>query len=170
MSECSTSCPAAEDPTLQRVRRIAESYRGKEGSLIQALHAVQSAYGYLPLEVQKIVSETLDIPLPTVSGVVTFYSFFSTEPHGKHNIRICLGTACYVRGGVRVVDRPEEILGCKVGHTTAGGLFTFTIARCIGACCLAPAISIDDKVYANVNPDEIPQILASYYKAEEANA
>jgi NADH:ubiquinone oxidoreductase subunit E len=166
MSE-QTSVTRNEDVMLQRVRRIAEGYRNKPGSLIQVLHAVQSAYGYLPIEVQKVVSEVLGVPLGTVSGVVTFYSFFSTEPHGKHNIRICLGTACYVRGGVRIVDRLEEILGCKVGHTTTDGMFTFEIARCIGACGLAPAIAIDDKVYANVNPDELPNILADYYKLEE---
>ena len=169
MSEVCSPC-STDDVLLERVRRIAEGYREKEGSLIQTLHAVQSAYGYLPLEVQKIVAEVLDIPLSTVSGVVTFYSFFSTEPHGKHNIRICLGTACYVRGGVRIVDRLEEVLGCKVGHTTKDRMFTFEIARCIGACGLAPAISIDDKVYANVNPDEIPQILSSYYQAEEVQS
>jgi NADH:ubiquinone oxidoreductase subunit E len=152
MSE-QTSVTRNEDVMLQRVRRIAEGYRNKPGSLIQVLHAVQSAYGYLPIEVQKVVSEVLGVPLGTVSGVVTFYSFFSTEPHGKHNIRICLGTACYVRGGVRIVDRLEEILGCKVGHTTTDGM--------------APAIAIDDKVYANVNPDELPNILADYYKLEE---
>ncbi len=164
------SVTRSEDIMLQRVRRIAEGYRGKEGCLIQVLHAVQSTYGYLPIPVQKIVSEVLEIPLATVSGVVTFYSFFSTEPHGKHNIRICLGTACYVRGGVKIVDRMEEILGCKVGHTTSDGMFTFEIARCIGACGLAPAIAIDDKVYANVNPDELPKILSEYYKEEEEAA
>ncbi len=152
---------------LARVQRIAADYRKKGGSLIQVLHAVQTVYGYLPIEVQKVVAVEMDCPLSVVSGVVTFYSFFSTEPQGKHTIRICLGTACYVRGGVRIVDELERVLGCQSGHTTADRIFTLEIARCIGACGLAPAISIDDKVYANVTVDQIPQILAPYYKKEE---
>lgn len=154
------------DPRLERVRKIAETRTKRGESLIQVLHAVQNAYGYLPIEVQMIVSEVMHQPLSTVSGVVTFYSFFSTEPNGKHSIRICQGTACYVRGGVRLIDAFEQALGCKVGHTTSDGMFRFEIARCIGACSLAPAVAIDDKVYANVQKEDIPGILASYYKEE----
>jgi NADH:ubiquinone oxidoreductase subunit E len=167
MSEQSSTNQNNNDVLLARVRQIAADYKRKGGSLIQVLHAVQTVYGYLPLEVQKVVAVEMECPLSIVSGVVTFYSFFSTEPQGKHNIRICLGTACYVRGGVRIVDELERVLGCKTGHTTADRIFTLEIARCIGACGLAPAISIDDKVYANVTPDQIPQILAPYYKKEE---
>ena len=156
------------DSRLERACRIAEAHKAKGESLIQVLHAVQNSYGYLPIEVQRIVSEVMELPLSSVSGVVSFYSFFSTEPNGRHNIRICLGTACYVRGGVRLVDKLEEILKCKVGHTTDDGMFRFEVARCIGACSLAPAIAIDDKVYANVDMDELPQIITSYYKKEEA--
>lgn len=155
-----------DEVLLSRARQITADYKRKGNSLIQVLHAVQTVYGYLPLEVQKIVAEEMDCPLSIVSGVVTFYSFFSTEPQGKHNIRICLGTACYVRGGVRIVDELERVLECKAGHTTEDRVFTLEIARCIGACGLAPAISIDDKVYANVTVEQIPQILAPYYKKE----
>ncbi|MCF0228608.1 MAG: NAD(P)H-dependent oxidoreductase subunit E [Parasporobacterium sp.] len=158
---------SAADIRLAKVRDITRRHLEKGDSLIQILHAVQNSYGYLPLEVQKIVSEETRTPLATVSGVVSFYSFFSTEPNGKHNIRICLGTACYVRGGVRIADFMEDLLKCKAGHTTADGMFKFEIARCIGACGLAPAVSIDDKVYPNVSTEDLPGIIASYYKEEE---
>ena len=168
MSEQSNGAVKSRDEVLlSRVQQIARDYKDRGGSLIQVLHAVQTVYGYLPLEVQKVVAVEMNCPLSVVSGVVTFYSFFSTEPQGKHTIRICLGTACYVRGGVRIADELERVLGCRSGHTTADRIFTLEIARCIGACGLAPAISIDDKVYANVTTEQIPQILAPYYKKEE---
>jgi len=155
-----------DDQRFERVRKLAQTKAAEGASLIQVLHAVQNSYGYLPIEVQRIVAEVMHAPLGTVSGVVTFYSFFSTEPNGRHGIRCCLGTACYVRGGVRLVDFLEELLHCKVGHTTADGMFKFEVARCIGACSLAPAIAIDDKVYAKVTTEELPGIIASYYEAE----
>ena len=124
-------------------------------------------YGYLPLEVQEVIADGLDIPLAEVSGVVTFYSFFATQPRGKHTIRVCLGTACYVRGGKKIVERLREILGVEIGETTKDRIFTFEVARCIGSCGLAPAMSIDDQVYKQVNPDKLEQILQRYYEEEE---
>lgn len=162
-----TTIVSSDDARIERVRTIIRNHKKKGDSLIQILHAVQNSYGYLPVEVQRIVSEETGESLSTVSGVVSFYSFFSTEPNGKHNIRICMGTACYVRGGVRLVDFLEDLLKCKAGHTTADGMFKFEIARCIGACSLAPAVSIDDKVYPNVNTEDLPGIIASYYDKEE---
>ncbi len=158
----------SEAQLLERVRQVARDHRGKEGCLIQVLHMAQSIYGYLPLEVQRVVADELDIPVAQVSGVVTFYSFFSTQPRGKHTIRVCLGTACYVRGGKKIVERLRELLG--VGDTTADRLFTFEVARCIGACGLAPAMSIDDTVYKQVDPDKLENILARYQQegGEEA--
>ena len=158
---------STEDILLQRIRQVAANYKGKEGNLIQVLHMVQGVYGYLPLEVQEIVSIELGIPLAEVSGVASFYSFFSTQPRGRHTIRICLGTACYVRGGVTIVDILEKNLGVGIGQTTGDGMFTFEVARCIGSCGLAPAISIDTVVYPHVKPDEIPGILQSWYKKDE---
>ena len=102
-----------------------------------------------------------------MSGVVSFYSFFSTQRRGKHTIRVCLGTACYVRGGKRIVERLHDLLGVGIGDTTDDGLFTFEVARCIGACGLAPAMSIDDTVYKRVNPDNLEHILARYRQPEE---
>ena len=146
-----------------KISEIIEKYKNKEGSLIQILHLSQSIYGYLPLELQKYIANRMDKPLSEVSGVITFYSFFSTQPRGKHTIRICLGTACYVRGGKKIIDRLQEILEVKVGGTTKDRMFTFEVARCIGACGLAPAMMIDDVVYKQVNPDKLEAILAKYY-------
>lgn len=162
-------CVNTEDMLLQRVRQLAATYKGREGSLIQVLHMVQGIYGHVPLEVQQIVASELEVPLSTVSGVVSFYSFFATEPRGRYTIRCCLGTACYVRGGVSIVDALEKKLNIKVGHTTADGMFTFEIARCIGACGLAPAMIIDTTVYPQVSVDQLDDILGFWYKkaAEE---
>ena len=124
-------------------------------------------YGYLPIEVQRVIADTLDIPLAEVAGVVTFYSFFSTQPRGRHTIRVCLGTACYVRGGKKIVERIKELLDVEIGETTKDRLFTFEVARCIGACGLAPAMSIDDTVFKRVNPDHLEHILAQYAPEKE---
>ena len=154
---------------LARIDALAREYRGREGALIQVLHMAQSIYGYLPLEVQRVVADGLKLPLAEVSGVVTFYSFFSTQRRGKHTIRVCLGTACYVRGGKRIVERLQELLKVGVGDTTQDGMFTLEVARCIGACGLAPAMSIDDTVYKRVNPDNLEHIL-NHYTVEEGDA
>ncbi len=162
-------CDADDDENEVLIRRIADlakEYKGKEGSLIQVLHMAQGIYGYLPIEVQKIIADTLSIPLSEVSGVVTFYSFFSTQPRGEHTIRVCLGTACYVRGGKRIIERLQKLLEVNVGDTTKDRKFTFEVARCIGACGLAPAMSIDNVVYKQVNPDKLETILARYYQKE----
>ena len=160
----------SDDVLLERIRQVARQQKGKEGNLIQVLHMVQAVYGYLPLHVQEIVAIELGVSLAEVSGVASFYSFFSTEPRGRHTIRVCLGTACYVRGGVTVVDTLEKALGVTLGHTTQDGMFSFEVARCIGACGLAPAMSIDATVYPHVKPDEVKSILQSWYdkEAEEA--
>ena len=162
-SRCACCCGAESEEALQaRIRELAREYRGREGSLIQVLHMAQTIYGYLPLEVQRIVADELEVPLSRVSGVVTFYSFFSTQPRGEHTIRVCLGTACYVRGGKKIVERLQQLLGVGIGDTTDDRKFTLEVARCIGACGLAPAMSIDDTVYKQVNPDRLESILARY--------
>jgi NADH:ubiquinone oxidoreductase subunit E len=160
----SLSCTSTEEDLLQHVRQLAANYRGKEGSLIQVLHMVQGVYGYLPLNVQQIVAEELELPLSTVSGVVSFYSFFATKPRGIHTIRVCMGTACYVRGGVSIVESLEKQLGIQAGGTTPDGVFTFEIARCIGSCGLAPAMTIDDTVYPEVKAADLHSILEPWYQ------
>ena len=146
----------------QMISEIIDECKDREGSLIQVLHGAQNIYGYLPIEVQQFISEGMDIPFSEISGVITFYSYFFTEPRGEHIISTCLGSTCYVRGGQKLIDKMEELLQIKPGETTADNKFTFEIAHCIGACGLAPAIMIDDTVYQKVKPDELESILAKY--------
>jgi NADH:ubiquinone oxidoreductase 24 kD subunit len=154
---------AAENAkAYEQISNVIDQYRGCEGSLIQVLHRAQEIYGYLPLELQEFIAREMDLPLAKISGVVSFYSFFSTEPRGEHTIRVCLGTACYVRGGKKIVDQLQSQLGVDVGGTTADGKFSFEVARCIGACGLAPAMLIDDTVYKQVNSNRLEQILKKY--------
>jgi NADH:ubiquinone oxidoreductase subunit E len=157
-----TLCTQDEQKKYDEITNVIDLYRDKEGSLIQILHLAQEIYGYLPLELQKYIAQSLNKPLSEVSGVISFYSFFSTEPRGKHTIRVCLGTACYVRGGKKLVERLQEILNVQIGETTQDGKFTFEIARCIGACGLAPAMMIDNKVYKQVNVNKLESILSKY--------
>ena len=148
---------------FSKIANVIDLYKDKEGSLIQVLHLAQGIYGHLPLDLQEFISEGMDIPLSVVSGVVSFYSFFSTEPRGEHTIRVCMGTACYVRGGKKLVEYLMDRLGVDLGGTTKDGKFTFEIARCIGACGLAPAMMIDDTVYKQVNVNRLDRILQAYY-------
>ena len=139
-----------------------KDFEYREDNLIQILHMAQAIFGYLPTELQKFIAEKMDISLSHVSGVVTFYSFFSTQPKGKYQIQICLGTACYVRGGKKIVDALKDELGIDIAETTPDKKFSLEVMRCIGACGLAPAISINDKVYKRVNPNKIREILNEY--------
>ena len=133
------------------------------------LSDIQREYGYIPLEVQEVVSEKTGIPVAEIYGVVTFYSFFSLNPKGKYVIGVCLGTACYVKGSQQVIDKFSEILGIKPGETTKDGLFTIDALRCIGACGIAPAISINGKVYPKVAVSSVPAIIDEYRKLGGAN-
>ncbi|MEN8908157.1 MAG: NAD(P)H-dependent oxidoreductase subunit E [Clostridiales bacterium] len=162
LKDCQCKKESKEEKFL-RIEKIIDDHKGKEGSLIQILHLSQGIYGYLPLELQKFISLKADIPLSEISGIVTFYSFFSTEPRGEYTISVCLGTACYVRGGKKIIDKLTELLEINVGSTTSDGKFTLEVVRCIGACGLAPAIKINDEVLKQVNPDKLKKILEKYY-------
>ena len=130
------------------------------------LSDVQKEYGYIPLEVQELVSERTGISVAEIYGVVTFYSFFSLNPKGKYVIGCCLGTACYVKGAQQVIDKFSEILGIKPGETTKDGLFTLDALRCIGACGIAPAVSINGKVYPKMSVNSVPAVIEEYRNAE----
>lgn len=145
----------------ERVKEIVRPYAGKPSELIQALHRVQSALGYVPKEAQEVVAEIVGVPPSQVRGVLTFYHFFRIRPSGRHTIRVCLGTACHVRGGERVLSALEEELKVKVGETTADGKFTLEVARCLGCCGLAPVMMIDDEVYGKLDPKKARQIVRS---------
>lgn len=135
----------------------------KKGALISVLHRAQSIFGYLPREVQKFVGDKLGIPVSQVYGVVSFYSFFTMVPKGKHPVSVCLGTACYVRGADKVLEAFKKELGINVGETTSDGLFSLDALRCVGACGLAPVVLIGDKVYGRITKaDEVKQILKEY--------
>ena len=147
---------------VQELKEVCSQYNHDKGELINVLHSAQGIFGYLPAEVQEVVAQELDVSIAHVYGVVTFYSFFSMLPKGEHPISICMGTACYVRGGKRIVDRLEEELGISVGESTPDGKFSIIITRCLGACGLAPVVMIGEEVFQQVNPDKVEKILAKY--------
>ena len=155
-----------EQALYERIDSAIEKYRDHEGALIMVLHEAQEVYGYLPEDLQFYIAGKMGIPLTLVSGVVSFYSFFTTKKRGKHTIRVCQGTACYVRGGKRLVEAIKTELGIDVGDTTEDGLFTFEIARCIGACGLAPAIMIDDDVFKQMTPQKLHKLLREYQEPD----
>jgi len=155
-------CQTAEDPRYVELAAIMERYRGQQGALIPVLHEAQQIFGYLPEAVQQQVADGLGISLSEVYGVATFYSLFTLKPRGVHKIGVCLGTACYVRGAADILAELERRLGVKVNDTTDDGKFTLEITRCIGACGLAPVMTIDEDVYGRLTADKIPEILSKY--------
>jgi len=146
----------------KQIVEIIDRYKDEETPLMLILSDIQKEYGYIPLEVQELVSEKTGIPVAEIYGVVTFYSYFSLEPKGKYVIGVCLGTACYVKGSQMVIDKFSELLNIKPGQTTSDGLFTLDALRCIGACGIAPAVSINGKVYSKVSVNEVAGIIDSY--------
>jgi len=144
-----------------------ETMGDKQANLIAVLHKAQDIFGYLPPEVQLHIARKLNIPAAKVWGVVSFYSYFTTKPRGKHVINVCMGTACYVRGSAKIVQQIESQLGIKCGETTADGEFTLDSLRCVGACGLAPVMIIDGKVYGRLTPEEVSGILKRYRPEEE---
>ena len=147
---------------VKKICEICERYANEKTPLMMILSDIQNEYGYIPLEVQQIVSEKTGIAVAEIYGVVTFYSFFSLEPKGKYVIGCCLGTACYVKGAQQIIDKFSEILGIKAGETTADGMFTIDALRCIGACGIAPAVSINGKVYPKVTVPQVAKIVEEY--------
>jgi len=149
--------------------KVCKANNNDPGELINILHAAQGIFGYLPMEVQQIVADNLNIPVSRVYGVVTFYSFFSMTPKGKYPISVCLGTACYVRGAEKILSEFKRQLEINVGEVTPDGLFSLDCLRCVGACGLAPVAMIDGKVYGRLTPSKIKGILAEYYSKENSN-
>ena len=138
----------------KKINEICDRYVNERTPLMMILSDIQTEYGYIPLEVQEIVSQR--------TGIVTFYSFFSLQPKGKYVIGCCLGTACYVKGAQRVIDKFSDMLGIKPGETTSDGMFTLDALRCIGACGIAPAVSINGKVYPKMTPEKVPDVIREY--------
>jgi NADH:ubiquinone oxidoreductase subunit E len=148
-----------EEEKYRLLRNVIIDYEKKESNLIQILHMAQAIFGYLPVEVQRYIAAEMDLSISKVNSVLTFYSFFSTKPKGKFTVSICLGTACYVRGGKEVLNKLKDVLGIDVGTTTEDKMFSLQVMRCIGACGLAPAMTVNNKVYKQVNPNKIQRIL-----------
>jgi len=137
-----------------------------QGALIAVLHKAQELFGYLPTAVLDHVAEKLDVPQADVYGVATFYSYFTLTPKGKYQISVCMGTACYVKGAPAILQTVQEQLRIKTGETTEDGLFSLVECRCIGACGLAPVMTIGDDVYGRLTADQIPEILAKYRRED----
>lgn len=145
-----------------KLKEIIAKHKDDPGAVMPVLQEAQEVYGYLPIEVQKMIAEGLSVPLEEVYGVSTFYSQFSLTPKGQYNISVCLGTACYVKGAGKIIERISEILGIGAEECTADGRFSLTACRCIGACGLAPVMTVNDDVYGRLEVEDIDGILAKY--------
>ncbi|MDY6801551.1 MAG: NADH-quinone oxidoreductase subunit NuoE [Bacteroidota bacterium] len=153
-----------KEKDLNTIKQICKSFNNEPNELINVLHKTQEHFGYLPAEVQEVVAQELNVSVAKVYGVVTFYSFFTMLPKGKHPISICTGTACYVRGADNVLQEFKRQLGIEVGETTEDGEFSLSCLRCVGACGLAPVVLVGDKTYGRVAPDGVKAILDEYKK------
>jgi NADH:ubiquinone oxidoreductase 24 kD subunit len=147
---------------FKKLEAYIDGLEEKEGCLINVLHEAQDIFGYLPEEVQLFVSRKLDLTAAKVFGVTTFYSFFSMEPHGKHIISVCMGTACFVKGAEKILNEFKTRLNIKEGNTSEDGLFTIDTLRCVGACGLAPVVTVDGKVYGRVKVEDVEGIIKEY--------
>lgn len=154
--------PDLTSDVMKQVDEIIDRNKGKPGCLIPVLEEVQGVAGYLPVELQEYISSRLNIPGSNIYGVVSFYSFFTMVPKGRHMIKVCLGTACYVRGSKPILKRLSADLGLEVGQTTEDRRFSLESVRCLGACGLAPAVVIDEDTQGLVRPDKMSDILSQY--------
>lgn len=145
-----------------KLKDIVNKYKNVDGGIIGALHEVQNAYGYVPEVAQKYLSSELNVPMSKIYGIITFYSRFSLKPKGKHHIQVCLGTACYVKGADKVLERFKQKLEIDEGKTTKDGMFSLESVRCIGACGLAPAIVIDNEVYGKMDEKKVDELIEKY--------
>ena len=156
-----------QESAVNKINEICDRYADEKTPLMMILSDIQKEYGYIPLEVQEVVSGRTGISVAEIYGVVTFYSFFSLQPKGKYVIGCCLGTACYVKGAQQIIDKFSDILKIAPGETSEDGLFTLDALRCIGACGIAPAVTINGTVYPKMTVDTVPKIIEQY-RAQEA--
>ena len=145
-----------------QLKKIISEHKDERGCLMPVMQKAQDIYGYLPIEVQEMIAEGLNIPLEEVYGVATFYAQFALNPKGKYRISVCLGTACYVKGAGDIFDKFAEKLGIANGECTADAKFSLEACRCIGACGLAPVLTVNDEVYGRLTADDVDDILAKY--------
>jgi len=147
---------------FKELKAYIEEHKGEKGMLMQTLHKAQKLFGYLPIEVQKFISDETNTPMAEIYGVATFYTQFSLTKKGKHVISVCMGTACYVKNAQLILDKLKKELYVEEGETTKDELFTLDATRCLGCCGLAPVIMIGEDVYGKITPDDVPKILAKY--------
>lgn len=165
MGGCSCHCQCQcneNDDRLEKSKKVITKYKEQKGALIPIMHEIQGMYGYLPEACLQLIAKELQIPMAEIYGVATFYSQFSLEPKGEHIIRVCMGTACYVKGAQGILDKLCAVLDVEVDKTTKDGKFTVEGARCLGSCGLAPVMTIGDRVYGRVSPNDIDDILEEY--------
>lgn len=146
----------------EKLLEVIANHKDENGAVIPVLHEAQDIYGYLPIEVQEIISEGLNVPLAEIYGIVTFYTQFSLNPKGEYQIGVCLGTACYVKGSGGILEKIKERLGIDVGECTPDGKFSLDATRCIGACGLALVLTVNDEVFGRLTVDDVDDILAKY--------
>ncbi len=159
--KCTCGC-GGHDERVDKLLEVIHSCNGDKSQLMKVLNAAQEIYGYIPTSAQKLISEELKIPMAEIYGVITFYSRFSLEPKGKYNIGVCLGTACYVKGSQNVLDKVKEILGIDIGGITPDGKFSLEATRCVGACGLAPVMTINNEVFGKMDPSKVKDILDKF--------
>ncbi len=163
-----SNCACGNKSENKDLKEILNKFDKDKSNLIQILNQVQEKFGYISEESQKEISEYLNIPMAEVYGVITFYSRFTLKPKGKYNIAVCLGTACFVKGSEKVLDKVKEILKIDVGQTTEDGLFSIEATRCVGACGLAPVFTVNDEVYGKATPEMVVNIIEKIKREEAA--
>ncbi|WP_342566208.1 NADH-quinone oxidoreductase subunit NuoE [Paenibacillus sp. FSL R7-0345] len=159
---CSNSTIAEADRKLEQIKLAIDQFKQMKGALIPVLHEVQDVYGFLPEPVLQVVSAELDLPMSEIYGVASFYHFFSLTPKGEHVIHVCMGTACYIKGAQGILDRLSTELKVPVQGTTEDNKFTLEATRCLGACGLAPVLTIGEKVHGRLTPNAVPKMLKEY--------
>ncbi len=153
---------AADLVLTQNLKGFIEEKKSVPGSLISVLHRIQNHFGFVPRSVAKETAALMGVPLAKIYGVITFYHYFRTDKPGRHEIAVCMGTACYLKGGQDLIDELETLLGCSCGETSADGEFSISAVRCIGCCGLAPVMTVDGEVHGNLKPEDLAGIVAKY--------
>ncbi len=160
--------PIADAERKQVIDRILEENKATPGGLMVILNELQSQIGFISTSMQQYVAMNLGIPSSTVHGVVSFYSFFTTTPRGRHTVKFCMGTACYVGGTPQLIEKAKQVLGIDLGQTTSDGNITMEQCRCVGACSQAPVIVVDEQIHGRVRPNKLPQILRTIQEPKES--
>lgn len=151
--------PLAEPAQRGVIDEVLQANAGRPGATMVVLNELQTRIGHISPAMQRYVARRLQVPLSTVHGVVSFYSFFTTQPRGRHTVKFCMGTACYVGGTPQLIEKAKQVLGVDVGQTTPDGAVTLELCRCVGACSQAPVVTVDDEVSGRVRPNKLPQVL-----------